>query len=126
MSFTPSDRFNERWLQSPTAMKQAIYDELDDIMMLLKDESRLQDFRFKNLDLHSKLSHLQTAHLDTLKVMTQKMRQERADTLIPSLEQQLEHKISQKLTERLVGLDDELKVWIRQVVQEELAKEVVL
>lgn len=126
MSFTPSDRFNERWLQSPTAMKQAIYDELDDIMMLLKDESRLQDFRFKNLDLHSKLSHLQTAHLDTLKVMTQKMRQERADTLIPSLEQQLEHKISQKLTERLVGLDDELKVWIRQVVQEELVKEVVL
>lgn len=124
MTFTPSDKFNERWLDSPVAMRQAIFDELSDIKTLLNGDVNANEFKFKHPDLHSKLSHLQTAHLQTLKQVAQKLRQERADALLPILEQKIEQKLKDKVNERLVGLDNELKLWIRQIIQDELSKEV--
>lgn len=126
MTFTPSEKFGERWLNSPKAMKQTIFAELNDIITLLQDDTRLDQFEFQTPDLHATLSHLQTAHLETLTTMTQKLRQERADALLPILEQQLEQRLQQKISERLAGLDDELKAWIKQAIQEELSKAVVL
>lgn len=124
MTFTPSDKFDERWLGSPVAMRQAIFDELNDIKTLLNGNINANNFRFTHPDLHSKLNHLQTAHLQTLKQMAQKRRQERADALLPILEQKIEQKLHDKVNERLVGLDNELKLWIRQIIQDELSKEV--
>lgn len=119
MSFTPSDKFEQRWLDSPVAMKQAIMDELSDIITLLKDDTKIADFAFSSPDLAAKLSHLQAAHLDTLKKLAQKAKAERADALIPILEQQIDHKLDIQLTQ----LADELKIWLRQIVQEELDKQ---
>ena len=96
MTFTPSDTFNERWLASPSAMKQAIYDELDDIIRLLKDDTNLEQFTFRSVNLNDKLTHLHMAHLETLKIMSQKLRQERADALLPVLEAKIEQKIKSK------------------------------
>lgn len=123
MTFTPSDQFNERWLATPQAMKQAIYDELDDIIALLQNDSKLEGFHFRNLDLNDKLHHLHIAHLETLKTLHQKQRQERVDALLPILEAKIEQKLHDKVNERLVGLDKELKLWIAQVVADEVAKE---
>lgn len=119
MSFTPSEQFNQRWLDSPLAMKQAIYDELDDIVQLLQDDTELDDFRFTTEDLAGKLTHLQTAHLQTLRRLAHQRKIERADALVPVLEKT----IDDKLTEQLAVLSDELKQWIRQAIQDELDKE---
>lgn len=116
MPFAPSDRFEQRWLDSPVAMKQAIMDELVDITELLKPKTRLADFQFRSPNLHTKLVHLQAAHLDTLKKLSQKARADQAAALIPILEQ----KIDEKLHMQLAHLSDELKIWLQQVVQEEL------
>lgn len=118
MSFTPSDKFNERWLQSPDAMKQAIHNELDDIILLLQDGTVAKTFEFTTPDLDAKLEHLQIAHLDTLKQLAKKLKAQKANDLIPELEKRLDD----KLTGELAELSDELKRWIRQVIQEELEK----
>lgn len=119
MSFTPSDKFEQRWLDSPIAMKQAIMNELDDIITLLKDDTQIANFSFASPDLNAKLSHLQAAHLDTLHRLAQKARADRADALIPILEQHIDDKLSVQLAQ----LSHELKLWLRQVVTEELNKD---
>lgn len=119
MSFTPSDKFEQRWLDSPVAMKQAIHDELDDIMTLLKEETRTESFAFTNPDLAGKLTHLQTAHLETLKKLAQKLKEEKAAALVPVLERA----IDDRLSERLGDLSEELKAWLKEAIKEELAKE---
>lgn len=116
MSFTPSDNFEQRWLDSPVAMKQAIHDELDDIIKLLDDDTRVDGFEFAHPDLASKLTHLQTAHLESIQKLAQKLKAERAEALIPALEQRLDD----MLVSRMDSLSSELKAWIRQVIQEEL------
>lgn len=118
MSFTPSDNFNERWLQSPDAMKKAIHDELDDIMLLLQDDTPARDFEFTTPNLHAKLEHLQIAHLDTLKQLAKKIKAQKADELIPRLEQTLQA----KLADETALLSDNLKLWLRQLIKEELDK----
>lgn len=119
MSFTPSENFSKRWLDSPLAMKQAIFAELSDIMTLLQDETKLDTFSFTSEDLADKLTHLQTAHLQTLKRLAHQRKIERGEALLPILEAA----IDDKLTEQMAILSDELKGWIRQAIKEELDKE---
>lgn len=119
MSFTPSENFSKRWLDSPPAMKQAIFAELSDIMTLLKDETKLDTFEFTTPDLSSTLTYLQTAHLQTLKRLAHQRKIERGEALVPILEKA----IDDKLAEQLSALSDELKGWIRQAIQDELDKE---
>lgn len=119
MSFTPSDNFTKRWLDSPTAMKATIHDELSDIITLLKDETQINTFEFSTPDLATKLIHLQTAHLETLAHLAHERKIQRSERLIPVLEKAIDDKLSDKMGD----LSDELKCFIRQAIKEELDKE---
>lgn len=119
MNFTPSATFAERWNNSPAAMKQAIFDELSDVITLLDPQTPVETFEFRTPNLHEQLGHLQTAHLETLSLIAKRQRQERADALLPVLEQRLDD----KLTEGMGELSVSLKAWIRAVIQEELDKD---
>lgn len=116
MSFTPSSKFSERWLSSPSAMREVIHGELSDIINLLDNKTNLYQFEFNSPNLHQTLYHLQTAHLDTLHQIKKQQLAEKANAMIPKLEVQLD----EKLTERLDDLSDELKAWIRQAIKDEL------
>lgn len=115
-AFQPSENFEARWLDSPIAMKQAIHDELDDIMLLLQESTKVNDFKFTTPDLHAKLEHLQIAHLDTLKQLAKKIKAQKAEALIPHLEKRLDD----RLTNDLDTLSGELRDWIRIIIKEEL------
>lgn len=116
MSFTPSAKFSERWLSSPSAMKEAIHGELDDIMRLLGEDSDVVGFRFQNPDLNAVLRNLQSAHLETRREMIRLAKESRAHELIPKLEM----KIDDAISDRMGLLSEELKAWIRQAIKEEL------
>lgn len=116
MSFTPSEHFNERWLQSPDVIKQTILGELDDIKKLLDDATRVADFRFKSPDFHDKLTHLQTAHLQTLKDQLVKAKKEQIHALTPYLESCIDEQLNDKI--KLV--QEDVKVWLRQFIKQTL------
>lgn len=116
-SFSPSEQFEQRWLGSPVAMRKAIENELSDIIALLDENTDLNTFAFQTPDLHTALYHLQTAHLDTLRQIRRQERSEQAQMLIPKFEQ----KIQEALNDRLGGLSEELRIWIRESIKDELA-----
>lgn len=118
MSFTPSEQFAKRWLNSPTAMKTAIYNELDDIIKLLQDDTDVNTFEFTTERLSQKLHDLQTAHLQTLKQLAKKFKEQKMQELLPILH----NRIDDQLSEQITMLSDELKIWLKQMIKEELDK----
>lgn len=118
MSFTPSEQFAKRWLNSPTAMKTAIYNELDDIIKLLQDDTDVNTFEFTTEQLSDKLHDLQTAHLQTLKQLAKKLKEQKMQELLPILH----NRIDDQLSEQITMLSDELKIWLQQMIKEELDK----
>lgn len=118
MSFTPSEQFAKRWLNSPTAMKTAIYNELDDIIKLLQDDTDVNTFEFTTERLSQKLHDLQTAHLQTLKQLAKQLKEQKMQELLPVLHNHIDHQLS----EQMAVLSDELKIWLKQMVKEELDK----
>lgn len=47
-TFTFSQQFNQRWSDSPTTVRQAITQELEDIITLLQPDTKLDEFAFTN------------------------------------------------------------------------------
>lgn len=123
MSFSLSAQFPERWIESPDALKKAIYDDLDDLVLLLDEQTRLDTFVFQTPDLNQTLHALQTAHLQTLHTLAQKRHKECISQIQPKLEQELESKLREKLSEKMLSLDHELRQWLKQAIIETLAKE---
>lgn len=119
MSFSPSATFEKRWLESPNEMKRIIARELSDIIALLKDDTKLDNFAFFTPNLHEKLSALQSAHLIDMQKRAEQARAKKADALIPLLENRLEEQILLRMGQ----LSDELKIWLRQAIQDELRKQ---
>lgn len=57
-SFAFSHQFSQRWLATPSPIKQTIIQELDDITTLLQPETDLESYRFSVPNLHDKVEQL--------------------------------------------------------------------
>ncbi|WP_227430243.1 hypothetical protein [Psychrobacter sp. I-STPA6b] len=53
-----SHQFSQRWLTAPQQVKQAIVQELEDIITLLDNETDLNSFQFRQPDLNAHIQHL--------------------------------------------------------------------
>lgn len=123
--FTPSEHFNERWLQSPKAIKNAIYDELTDIITLLQSQTKTDDFEFTHLSLNDSLAPLQEQHLAQQKAKLYAKKQEEAEQLLPKLEEQIDVLIKQKcddITYELTKYASDIKIWLKQTLDDEVQK----
>lgn len=60
-TFTFSQQFNQRWSDSPTTVRQAITQELEDIITLLQPDTKLDEFAFTNDELASHIDALYEA-----------------------------------------------------------------
>lgn len=120
MSFNPSDHFNERWQSSPASLKNIVYQELDDIQKLLEPKTVLQDFCFATPDLHQTLYHMHAIHLESVKQKIKEQKQKHLEDILPILEKRLEQKMNALVMERLMGLDDELQIWLKAAIEEAL------
>lgn len=116
-TFAPSEHFHERWVNSPNTIKQTIYNELNDIITLLNEQTDVAHFHFTTPDLHNTLSTLHEAHLGALRQIRLAQREAQAVALTPHLEE----KIDTALKERLASLSNELKDWLRLAIREEIA-----
>lgn len=56
--FSFSHQFQQRWLNAPSTVRQAIKDELQDIISLLHADTQLTEHRFKVADLGIHIDHL--------------------------------------------------------------------
>lgn len=56
--FAFSHQFSKRWLATPTPVKHAIIQELDDIITLLSPDTDLDDYQFSVPNLHDKVEEL--------------------------------------------------------------------
>ena len=56
--FAFSHQFSKRWLATPTPVKHAIIQELDDIVTLLSPDTDLDDYQFSVPNLHDKVEEL--------------------------------------------------------------------
>ena len=56
--FAFSHQFSKRWLATPTPVKHAIIQELDDIVTLLYPDTDLDDYQFSVPNLHDKVEEL--------------------------------------------------------------------
>lgn len=56
--FAFSHQFSKRWLATPTPVKHAIIQELDDIVTLLYPDTDLDGYQFSVLNLHDKVEEL--------------------------------------------------------------------
>lgn len=120
MSFTPSEHFNERWLQSPDVIKQTILDELDDIKKLLDPKTAFANFCFSTPDLHQTLHQMQAIHLEAIRQETKKRKQQHLQEILPVLEKRLEQKTNELVMERLAGLDSQLQEWLKDAIEQAL------
>lgn len=117
--FTPSEHFNDRWLQSPTIIKQTIYDELNDIITLLKSDEAANEFNFTHANLDESLAPLQAQHLAQQKAKRYAQKQQEAQNLLPKLEKQVDILIKQKqddITKELSNYASEIKAWLKQTL----------
>ena len=56
--FAFSHQFSKRWLATPTPVKHAIIQELDDIVTLLYPDTDLDEYQFSVPNLHDKVEEL--------------------------------------------------------------------
>ena len=56
--FAFSHQFSKRWLATPTPVKHAIIQELDDIVTLLYPDTDLDEYEFSVPNLHDKVEEL--------------------------------------------------------------------
>ena len=67
--FAFSHQFSKRWLATPTPVKHAIIQELDDIVTLLQPDTDLEQYQFSVPNLHDKVEELlaiERAHQEKL------------------------------------------------------------
>lgn len=136
-AFSPTPQFSKRWITSPTAVKQAFYQELDDIVAMLKSNEPANEFRFDAPDFGRTVADLLATHkgedkstqlvygLDTRltndTVQTASISEQNLHELESRIVTKLSQQIQDFLSEHMDSLSDELKNWLRTAVKNELA-----
>lgn len=137
--FSPSLQFRKRWIATPQAVKQAFFQEFDDIIAMLDSDKPVADFTFHHADFGADVSRLmsqnaqeptpQTKLVPSLESVSLSLN-DAADKPVITKDMQGIHadivaKLSVQVDEFLTSLTDELKdelkVWLDNTVKNELA-----
>lgn len=133
---TYSSEFRHHWLATPVAIKQAFYQELDDIADMLQSSVSVDSFAFTYRDFNATIEAL----LPTDDVPLPKYTSALEDTDTPetadkpklnlsdedrqAIEQKIYDKLSAQiddfLSEHLSQLSDDLKLWLKSTINNEL------
>lgn len=142
-AFSPSPQFSKRWHATPAAIKNAFYQELDDIIDMLHGTAAAHEFEFNYGDFGQTLADLFFIHkddkpiparlihnLENPPVSFQRENEAKYERLHPDDLVKLEDRICEKLQgqiddflgEHVAQLSEDLKVWLGSAVKNELAQ----
>lgn len=135
-NFAPSIHFAKHWKNTPKAVKQAFYDELNDIIALLDGHQSIQDFSFRQTDFDQAIALLldnepgqetptKLVHsLDVTPLANHKPKLELTATDIEILQDQLQQKLLGQLNdfldEHFTQLSGDLHEWVKIAINNEL------
>lgn len=101
--FAFSHQFSKRWLATPTPVKHAIIQELDDIVTLLYPDTDLDEYEFSVPNLHDKVEELLAIERDHQEKLQAQARERELEEQRLEQERLEQHRLEQKRleTERL-------------------------
>ena len=101
--FAFSHQFSKRWLATPTPVKQAIIQELDDIVTLLYPDTDLDEYQFSVPNLHDKVEELLAIERDHQEKLQAQARERELEEQRLEQERLEQHRLEQERleTERL-------------------------
>ena len=101
--FAFSHQFSKRWLATPTPVKHAIIQELDDIVTLLSPDTDLDEYQFSVPNLHDKVEELLAIERDHQEKLQAQARERELEEQRLEQERLEQHRLEQERleTERL-------------------------
>ena len=101
--FAFSHQFSKRWLATPTPVKHAIIQELDDIVTLLYPDTDLDEYQFSVPNLHDKVEELLAIERDHQEKLQAQLRERELEEQRLEQERLEQHRLEQERleTERL-------------------------
>ena len=101
--FAFSHQFSKRWLATPTPVKHAIIQELDDIVTLLYPDTDLDEYQFSVPNLHDKVEELLAIERDHQEKLQAQLRERELEEQRLEQERLEKHRLEQERleTERL-------------------------
>ena len=101
--FAFSHQFSKRWLATPTPVKHAIIQELDDIVTLLHPDTDLNEYQFSVPNLHDKVEELLAIERDHQEKLQAQLRERELEEQRLEQERLEQHRLEQERleTERL-------------------------
>lgn len=97
--FAFSHQFSKRWLATPTPVKHAIIQELDDIVTLLYPATDLDDYQFSVPNLHDKVEELLAIERDHQEKLQAQLRERELEEQRLEQERLEQHRLEQERLE---------------------------
>ena len=97
--FAFSHQFSKRWLATPTPVKQAIIQELDDIVTLLYPDTDLDGYQFSVPNLHDKVEELLAIERDHQEKLQAQLRERELEEQRLEQERLEQHRLEQERLE---------------------------
>lgn len=97
--FAFSHQFSKRWLATPTPVKHAIIQELDDIVTLLYPDTDLDGYRFSVPNLHDKVEELLAIERDHQEKLQAQLRERELEEQRLEQERLEQHRLEQERLE---------------------------
>ena len=98
--FAFSHQFSKRWLATPTPVKHAIIQELDDIVTLLYPDTDLDDYQFSVPNLHDKVEELLAIERDHQEKLQAQARERELEEQRLEQERLAQHRLEQERLEK--------------------------
>lgn len=97
--FAFSHQFSKRWLATPTPVKHAIIQELDDIVTLLYPDTDLDEYQFSVPNLHDKVEELLAIERDHQEKLQAQLRERELEEQRLEQERLAQHRLEQERLE---------------------------
>ncbi len=120
--FAFSHQFSKRWLATPTPVKHAIIQELDDIVTLLYPDTDLDEYEFSVPNLHDKVEELLAIERDHQEKLQAQARERELEEQRLEQERLAQHRLEQERLENK-SLETERLEKERQAQEERLQRE---
>lgn len=120
--FAFSHQFSKRWLATPTPVKHAIIQELDDIVTLLHPDTDLDEYEFSVPNLHDKVEELLAIERDHQEKLQAQARERELEEQRLEQERLAQHRLEQERLENK-SLETERLEKERQAQEERLQRE---
>ena len=98
--FAFSHQFSKRWLATPTPVKHAIIQELDDIVTLLYPDTDLDEYQFSVPNLHDKVEELLAIERDHQEKLQAQARERELEEQRLEQERLAQHRLEQERLEK--------------------------